>query len=180
MMNSRILLVLFGLLSGCASNLPKEISTPPDNNPTVEEILQDTEPYLGTFLRWGGSIASVENRKDETWLEIVARALDSRGRPEKSDQSPGRFLARVDQFLDPEIYRKGRLVTVYGVLEGIKEGKIGEQPYSFPVVRAKTVYLWAEYREPPPLPRYYWPYYDPFWDPFWPHRYYWYRDPRFW
>ena len=36
---------------------------------------------------WGGTIASVENRKDETWLEIVARELGSSGRPRETDRS---------------------------------------------------------------------------------------------
>ena len=48
------------------------------------------------MVRWGGAIASVENRRDETWIEIVERPLNT-------DKSAGRFLARVDGFLDPAV-----------------------------------------------------------------------------
>ena len=58
-------------------------------------------------MRWGGTIASVNNRDDDTTeLQIVSRPLDRRGRPRHVDVSEGRFVAEVDGFLDPEIVRR--------------------------------------------------------------------------
>ena len=173
--------VLF--LTGCASNLPVEITTPIKGSPQISEVLQNIDVHKSKQVRWGGSIASIENKKDETWLEVVSRDLKRSGRPKSSDETAGRFLVIVSQFLDPEIYTKGRLITVYGELAGSREGKIGEQPYTFPIVNSKTAFMWAEYRDPPPHHyfhrRYYDPFWDPYWDPYWRRRFY-YSDPRFW
>ena len=162
----RLLLITVLFLTGCASNLPVELTTPIEGSPQVSEVLQNFDVHKGELVRWGGSIASVENKEDETWVEIVSRDLNRSGRPKSSDQTDGRFLAKVSEFLDPEIYKKGRLVTVYGELAGSQDGKIGEQTYTFPVVNSKKAYMWAEYRDPPPhhIHR---RYYDPFWDPYW-------------
>jgi len=160
------ILSVSGFISGCASHLPQEITRPVEGSPMISEVTGNVDQYKGQAVRWGGSIVSIENKKDETWVEVVARDLGRNGRPIKSDQTEGRFLAKINQFLDPEIYSKGRLITVYGELTGAQEGMIGEKPYTFPVVKSKSAYLWAEYRDPPPY--YYRPYfYDPYWDPYW-------------
>ena len=36
----------------------------------------------------------------------------------------------------------GREITVLGKLQGVEEGKIGDAPYSFPVLKADSVHLW--------------------------------------
>ena len=186
-MNSKILfLITLLFLTGCASNLPVELTTPIEGSPQVSEVLQNLGAHKGELVRWGGSIASIENKEDETWVEIVSRELNRSGRPKSSDQTDGRFLAKVSKFLDPEIYKKGRLITIYGDLTGSQDGKIGEQSYTFPVVNSQKAYMWAEYRDPLPTHyyhRFYDPYWGTYWDPFWgmhPRRHYLRRDPRYW
>lgn len=174
MCNRNLILIILLSLSGCASHLPLEITSSIEGSPEVSEALQGLEQHKGKLVRWGGTIASIENREDETWLEIVSRRLGRNGRPTQDDQSEGRFLVRMDQFLDPEIYSEGRLVTVHGELVGHQQGKIGDKPYTFPVIISKTLYLWEEYLEPQQLyPPGYWPYYDPYWDLYWHRRHFW-------
>jgi outer membrane lipoprotein len=176
------ILIAAWFISGCASKLPQEITTHVEGSPNISDVSENSDKYKGQFVRWGGSIASIEKKEDETWLEVVSRELERHGRPENSDQSAGRFLARVNQFLDPEIYSRGRLITIYGELVGTRDGKIGDKPYKFPVVKSKTAYLWAEYRDLPAYPYYHRPYYyDPFRDPYWDlrwRRHYYY--PGYW
>jgi len=112
MYRSWILLLL--LLAACATNVPDAIREPPPDNLAVDDVRRDPETYVGPYVRWGGTIAGVENGKTETTIEIVARDLDSSGRPRLTDHSPGRFLARAAGFLDPAVYSKGREVTVTG------------------------------------------------------------------
>jgi outer membrane lipoprotein len=155
------------LLHGCASSVPSVIRTPPADNPSVTQVRNDIDTFLDTQVRWGGTIADVQNLKSETLVEIVARELKSNGRPKSSDQSEGRFQARIDGFLDPEIYENGRALTVVGIIEGDHLGEIGEHPYRYPLVNVSTYYLW----NPLPASRPY--YYDPwFYDPWWPYPYY--------
>jgi outer membrane lipoprotein len=164
------------IIGGCPSPLPNLIREAPPEDPSLEAVRGNISRYEGTYVRWGGTIAGIQNKKEFTELEIVARALDKQGRPQATDESPGRFLARVDGFLEPAIYRSGREVTIYGLVEKGMEGEIGEHPYLFPVVRVETYYLWetreiAHYYAYPHF--YYHPYYFhpfgfyPFRYPFW-------------
>lgn len=143
-------------LTGCASTqVPPEIREAPERDPGVDQVRADFDQYAGDKVRWGGAIASVQNKQDETWVEIVAASLGSSGRPRSVDYSYGRFLARIDGFLDPQIYAVSREFTVYGRLEEQVERKIGEHPYRYPVVRVQSYQLWREYPDQRYSSRYY-------------------------
>ena len=93
-------------------------------------------------MRWGGTIAKVENTEKGTWLQVVSRPLSSWGRPIHNDQTEGRFIAQVDSFLDPVIMKAGKDVTVLGTLSEVKQGKVGETAYSFPVITVSQLKMW--------------------------------------
>ena len=178
-MRAQLLLsVLTLLLTGCATTAPDAITQAPANDISLAQVRGNVEQHIAQPVRWGGTIAGVENRPDETWLDIVARPLGRSGRPQESGESDGRFLAKVKGFLDPAVYTKGREVTVAGNVAGKLTRPIGEFPYTYVVVSADTTKLWER-----PTPRSYYyrdPFYDPFYDPFWPARVYpWYAPYPF-
>ena len=171
-----LLLVTAALLGGCATPVPEAIRTAPPTDVQLAEVRGEAQRFIGATVRWGGAIASVRNLASVTQMEIVGRRLDSDGRPYDEDQSAGRFLAEVAGFLDPTVYAAGREVTVRGVIERVVEDAIGDYRYTYPLVRAQQIYLWAP-RLPPVPPRYYDPYwYDPWYPWGWPY-YYPYRYP---
>lgn len=131
-------------LTGCTSHVPLEIREPPPEDLNILQIRDDFDQHKGSRVRWGGSIASVENKNEETWLEIVASPLDGQGRPRYDDRSMGRFIARVPGFLDPQVYAGGRSVTVYGEVESRIVRPIGEYPYTYPLVRSLNYQFWQE------------------------------------
>jgi len=134
------------LLGGCAGNIPLEIREDvPGGSPGINAVRSQVVQYEGSKVRWGGTIAEVENKAAETWLEVVGRELGSYGRPRPSDLSQGRFLARIEGFADPAIYRKGREVTVYGTVESRIVRTIDEYPYAYPLVRVQSHYLWRDH-----------------------------------
>lgn len=96
-------------------------------------------------VRWGGQIIQTEPREQQTCFYILAEQLDSQARPERGDeQGLGRFVACKQGFYDPEVFAKGREVTVTGTLDGTVQHKIGEYDYTYPRVAANTVYLWPK------------------------------------
>lgn len=171
-----IFVILALVLHGCASSIPKPISTPPPGNATLAEVRNNTEQFIGTQVRWGGAIDNVENRANETLVEIVGKELNRNGRPIEEDKSQGRFVARINGFLDPAIYAKGRLITVSGTIKEKIAKPIGEFMYSFPVVDAESYFLWQ------PLPKRSRYDHDPFWyyDPWFPYPYPWWHRPYYW
>jgi len=98
----------------------------------------------GQTVRWGGEIIKVEPKADATCFEILSRQLDDSARPIKRDPSDGRFIACRAGFYDPEVFDRGREVTVTGQLSGIDHGKVGEFNYSYPHVAADAIYLWPK------------------------------------
>lgn len=136
----------------------------------------------GQAVRWGGEIIKVEPKSDTTCFEILARELDSSARPEgrtSRDPSQGRFMACRAGFYDPEVFERGRELTVVGHLTGTDHGKVGDFDYAYPHVAADAIYLWPKrqryvggpYQDP-------WMYgygygsggpwgFGPYWGPFW-------------
>lgn len=145
------------LLAGCASRYPEPIRTETTDLVELRQALRNADEHRGQEARWGGVIAEVENTQQQTRIEVVAMQLNNFGRPQMNDRSPGRFVVYLDEFVDPEIYKQGRLLTALGTFSGLEDGNIGEFEYRYPVLQASGVELWRpqENRQPPPI------YYDP-------------------
>lgn len=165
-MRGATLLVALLALAGCANDVPRAVRAAPVETILPAEALAAPEAWRGRSVRWGGEIVGVENRKDQTWIEIVEKPLYGNGRPVRTDTSRGRILGVVPGFLDPAVYAKQRAITIVGVLETPVTRVIGEYSYRYPVVRATSHYLWPT--EPETVHHYY--YYDPWWP--YPRRYY--------
>ncbi len=171
----KFLWLVVALSLGACATAPKNIRTPVAG-PTVLAAVQDTNRHMGARVRWGGTIVEVENRRADTWVQVVARRLQRNGRPLDTSATTGRFIAQVPGFLEPEEYQRGREITVVGRLTKGVTRNIGKYPYQFPVVQVDDLYLWE------PLPEYD-PYFNspyiwgPFYDPWWPYRPL-YRFPR--
>ncbi len=130
-------------LSGCASNIPQNISQAPRPNLSVADAVAQTDPHKGQPARWGGIILGVTNHVNDTEIEILAKKLDSSGKPFYDDITQGRFLARVDGFVDPAtIYTRGNMMTTYGLVDSAQTREIGEKPYVYPVINVQKLHLW--------------------------------------
>ena len=161
------------LLSACSSHIPPEIKQPLDGAPSVPEVRGSASEHISKNIRWGGVILGTENKAKSSWVTVLAFPLNSYGEPQKDQQSQGRFIAVIDQFLEPTVYSHDRKITVTGKLLRTETQKVGEFPYEYPIVQVEQFYLWQPDPEPSPLDRYpYW-WYDPWYDPFYyPHHHY--------
>ena len=158
-------LLLSLLLNACASQVPLNIREAPAGNPSLEQVRANTTDYLGQQVRWGGTIIETGNREATTLLTVLGRPLYKGGKPKFTDDSAGRFIAIVPAFLDPQVYAPDRQVTFTGSLLRTETGKVGDYPYTYPVIQADTWYLWPVNTAWP------WGYPSPGWrDP-------WYYDP---
>lgn len=164
--------LLASALGACATVPAPLQGTYPKNTPRDALAHNDAQP-----VRWGGQIIRVDPKPDSTCFEIIARPLDAQARPEdRKEASGGRFIACHAGFYDPEVYTRGRDLTVVGSVTGTERGKVGEYDYTYPRVAASSIYLW------PKRPLYVsspYPYYDPWltgpgwggwgwgWGPYW-------------
>lgn len=166
-MISRFLLcMVLLLLAACNSQIPLLIKSPPSPDRDFNQVKQSIKTFQDENVRWGGKIISVENKQDSTWIEILASPLNSYGEPSSSNYYEGRFIARIDGFLDPEYYSKNRKLTVYGTIDTEFIRRIDEHPYHYPLLSAKEYYLWPEYQ----TAQYYHPYYYGHYYPYYGYR----------
>lgn len=157
------------LLAACAS-VPESVRGPTDPSITLASVRGNESMINGQLVRWGGLVARVQNKDNQSWIEIVEQPLNSWGRPVGGNQTGGRFLAVFGGFLDPLIFQTGREITVVGSLQPTVEGKIDDQPYKFPVLSGSGYHLWEPRRDY---------HHDDvllirgsYWDPFWYRPYY--------
>ncbi len=145
------------VLAGCASvpGSSPQLTTdsvsatdPAVDTPAVDitEARENPLAHADSEVHWGGVVQSVENRNDETWIELVERPLNRSGQPQLGSLSHGRFIAVVPEFLDPVDYRDGTVVTVVGNLSGEHIGTIGSASYNFPKVAVTDHQRWRQVR----------------------------------
>lgn len=145
MLRGLIVSIIFVFLSACAVT-PTVFNRALDGSPTIVTVGDDVSSHIGSKIRWGGTLLSIKNQQDNSWLEILEYPLYRNGKPKLGSESRGRFFAKITGFLDPEVYEQGREITVFGVLnEDIKQ-KIGDFDYAYPVVDVLTENqrLWRE------------------------------------
>ena len=171
---SRFFIVLaFFLCAGCAHVISEESMRLVDRSLSFAMLKENPDRHVGSNVLLGGVIASVSNSKRLGELEVVQFELDSDYMPVESHHSGGRFLAQTDGFLDPLVYKPGRLVTIVGELKGHKTLPLDQVEYDYPIIGIREIYLWrqADVRSYPD-PYYYYPY-DYWRRPFGPWRPWW-------
>jgi len=161
------------VLVGCSS-VPDEIASENEDALVGYKVAKHQgEKVVGDPARWGGVIADVRNAEDHTVLEIVSFPLQRWGRPEVSDNSQGRFLAVVNDFVDPDVYKSGRSISFVGSIGQPQKGKIDEYIYTYPVIEATGYYLWQPERKKSHVEVDYSPLWfrHNFYSPYYPYRY---------
>jgi outer membrane lipoprotein len=179
-------------LVGCGVRvLPEEAMRQVDPSVDFSQVRADPQRYVGTTLLVGGRIIANRSTQEGSVLEILPYRLDRSGMPLEIDGEGGRFLARSERFLDPEVYERGSLITMTGTVLGTSTSTVNEMTYTWPLFRVGAIHLWRAERFEPYRYTYPYPYYspryyhrfhrpfDPFWhDPFWGPRWhdpFWYR-----
>ena len=152
---------LLGFL-GCAV-ISKRMMAEAQTDVTFSQLRADADRYRGQTVILGGHIIEVRNKIDETVILVLQSPLGSGQEPRPPDQSTGRFMLHCEGFLDPEVYAEGRTITTAGRVIGQTREAIGEEPYVYPTLEAREIYLWERYED---LYRYRPPTYDPWYYPY--------------
>jgi outer membrane lipoprotein len=132
------------LVAGCAV-MPDALQGNYSEELTPLQVSTSPETYKNATVRWGGVIVEIINNEQETWIEILSLPIDTSGRPYSNRQDNlGRFIAKTSQFLDPEVYQKGLMLTVTGTIMEPISGKVGERDYLYASVAIINHYLWPK------------------------------------
>jgi len=126
--------------------ISKDLRNKVDPSLTLEKIIQNPMAYKGKTVVWGGEIVDSLNQKNGTSeIEVFQIPLDSwTDAPKASNASEGRFLILVAKYLDPNLYQKGKRITVAGEILGEQIKPLGEMDYRYPLISSKQIHLWKK------------------------------------
>jgi outer membrane lipoprotein len=133
-------------------------------------LVQDADKYLGNTVILGGYILETQNLADTSSIKVLQVPLGLGENPKSRDDSEGRFIISHKGFLDPEIYKKDRKVTVAGTIVGTVVEKVGHFAQPYLKIESREIYLWPKEEHYPG------PYYDPW---YYPYPYYWHPYPYY-
>ncbi len=132
-------------------------------------LVHEASIYKGKTVILGGYILETQNLADESIIKVLQAPLGSGETPKSKDLSEGRFIIIKKAFLDPEIYSKGRKITVAGTVVGIRMEKINHFSQPYLEIKSRQIYLW-------PKEEYY--YYQPYYNPwYYPYPFFWHPYP---
>jgi len=160
-----VMLTAVAMLSGCGSVISKGSLLDVDRNVTIDMVQRVPAQFNEAFVLWGGVILSTQNLESVTEIEVLETSLDYNDLPDfEYTSSRGRFIIAADRYLDPNIYKEGKGVTVAGRVQSVSTRKIGKMDYSYPVVRPVEMKLSEELPKDyyAGYPAWAYPYYDPF------------------
>lgn len=120
------------LLAGCAV-VSKQALREVDENITLRVVQEHPENYIGKKVLWGGTILSTENKEGFSEVEVLESELAYDKSPKDGD-SEGRFIVESKKFLDSNVYKTNKRITVAGTVKGTEVRKIGKTDYTYPVI----------------------------------------------
>jgi len=136
-----IVFIITSLAAACAHVVSKQVRTRAVPQISIPSLFADPDAFIGETVILGGTIAGSRNTGEGTYLEVVEKMLDYRGRPKYTDRSLGRFLVFHEGFIDSAIYARGRHVTVAGEVLGKKVQPLGEINYSYVFIKALELHM---------------------------------------
>lgn len=150
------LLIVILTCTGCVSAISDRLRSELDPSISFPQLLKSPDAYIGKKVMLGGVIVRTNNYEEGSEIEVIQKELDHTDYPEYGDYSGGRFIFIYKGFLEPEIYAEERKVTGAGRIVGVREGRVGEKVYQFPLIEVEELKLWEN------ADNYYYPYYYPY------------------
>ena len=137
-----IVVILASVLGACAVTPPFSADEIVKVDRSLMPEQASSDAVRGTQVLWGGVIIGAINLPEHTDFNVLFYPLDSSQRPDVDAKPQNRFIVRYSGYLETMVYAKGREITVLGSVQEAEDGKVGDAPYRFPVIKADRVYLW--------------------------------------
>ena len=135
--------VLLGVVA-CAPVFAPDVRSQVDPTLSYTELAASPASHVGRVVLLAGTIVDATNLQDSTRLTLLQYPTGRRGQPRTHRPSGGRFLLLAPGYLEAEVYRPGRALSVIGEVKGQQDLPLGETTYVYPVIAPKELHLWPE------------------------------------
>ena len=156
------------LLSGCASPISENLRNQAEPL-SLTQVRTNPKSTQGLVVIWGGRIINTTNTASGGEIYVLELPLARNERPNYNDtKSTGRFIVMSPEFLDPAAYPRGHLITVAGQTDGVRNERLQNILYKYPVLNVQQIHLWKQrsrdYYYYDVSPGWYWGYNPVWWD----------------
>ena len=129
-------------LAACAGGISQQARGLVTYRGPFADLQRRPDRHMGEVVHLGGRVIATTAGEQVTDITILHLFLDWNGRPVDDNRSAGRYLVRSREFIDPEIYKPGSLMSVVGRLMGSEFRPIGDHDYRYPVILPIEVRHW--------------------------------------
>ena len=143
--------LLLLLVFGCAAPLSQQARSQVTYTGSFSALAKEAQKFIGETTILGGKIIDVTAATEGSELTILQLPLDQNQRPVDEDRSEGRYLIRFQRFLEPEIYKKGSLITAVAKLTAVEIRAIGQFDFAYPVFQEVELKVWPKSQPSGPL-----------------------------
>lgn len=137
-------------MAGCAPVISKSLIKASEPKVAFEQLRSAPTEHLGKTVVLGGTVISVRHESAGTVVEILQRPLGWRLRPEMSDETGGRFLARFGKVVPETSLERHRRITLAGTVMNQETRPLDQTTYTYPVIRVEEYHLWPVPPKGPP------------------------------
>lgn len=135
------------MLTGCATYPISKDLREQSHPVTLRQVRDNPAAARGKSVIWGGRIIKTVNDTNGASLYVLALPLNHFEKPRTSVNSTGRFIARSTDFLDPQVLKQGKLVTIAGTVSDVEPHKVQKAQYQYPVLDIQQVHVWPRVRK---------------------------------
>jgi outer membrane lipoprotein len=128
----------------CGAAFDPDTRSQADLTLSYPELAANPNSHMGRVMLLGGTVVEATNFATFTRIILHQYPLGRGERPRTNQPSGGRFLLRIPGYVETEVYRPGRVVSVIGEVVGREDLALGETTYAYPVLAPKELYLWPE------------------------------------
>jgi outer membrane lipoprotein len=141
-----VLAAIAMLFAGCAGGISSQARSQVTFRGPFSELLKRPEQYVGEIVLLGGRVLGTHTNRLFSEIGVLQLPLDWNSQPVDGDLSEGRFLVRSETFFDPEIYKKGELLSVVGQVSGSEVRPVGRYSLRYPIIRAIEIKRWPRWQ----------------------------------
>lgn len=137
-----IFICLTLLAIGCATGVSRQGRSRITFHGSFSDLQRNPDEHIGKIFLLGGKILEITASPAFSEITVLHLTLSRQERPLENGPSGGRYLLQSNQFLDPEIYKKGMSLTVLGRLTGAEIRAINGFNYKYPTGEILEIKLW--------------------------------------